>query len=68
MSIIVHKDEPIDDAIKRLHREAIREDIFEVLNEKRYFIKDSEKRSERRREWKKRKRRRRAEARRKRNK
>jgi ribosomal protein S21 len=57
MSIIVHKDEPIDDALKRLHGEAIRENIFEVLNEKRYRVKPTEKRCLKRREWKKRKRR-----------
>ena len=68
MSIIVHGDEPIDEALKRLHREAIRENIFETLNEKRYFIKKSLKLSVGKREWKKRKRRRRTAARRSRNK
>ena len=67
MSIIVHRDEPIDDALKRLHREAIRENIFETLTERRYHVKDSEKRSVKKREWKKRKRRRRTAARRKKN-
>lgn len=59
MSIIVHKNEPIDEALKRLHGEAIRENIFEVMNDKRYYIKPNEKRSVGKREWKKRKRRRR---------
>lgn len=57
MSIIVHKNEPIDDALRRLHSEAIRENIFVVMNEKRYYIKESEKRSEVKRAWKKRKKR-----------
>jgi len=57
MSIIVHKNEPIDEALKRLHGEAIRENIFEVLNEKRYFIKPTEKRSVHKRKWMKRKKR-----------
>ena len=57
MSIIVHRDEPIDDALKRLHSEAIRENIFNSVNKKRYFIKDSKNRSIKKREWKKRKRR-----------
>lgn len=57
MSIIVHKNEPIDEALKRLHGEAIRENIFEVLNKKRYYIKPNEERYEKKREWLKRKRR-----------
>ncbi|MBN2015961.1 ribosomal protein S21/MRP21 [Candidatus Dojkabacteria bacterium] len=57
MSIIVHKNEPIDNALKRLHAEAIRENVFNTVNDKRYFTKLAEKRSERKREWKKRKKR-----------
>ena len=57
MSIIVHKNEPIDEALKRLHGEAIRENIFEVLTKKRYRVKPTEERCIKRREWKKRKRR-----------
>lgn len=59
MSIIVHKNEPIDNALKRLHAEAVRENIFNIVNDKRYHIKKSEKESVIKREYKKRKRRRR---------
>lgn len=68
MSIIVHKHEPIDDALRRLHAEAIRENIFITVNEKRYYIKPKEKRSALKREWKKRKRRSRSAKRKRRNK
>jgi ribosomal protein S21 len=68
MSIIVHKNEPIDNALKRLHAEAIRENIFNTINNKRYNIKDSAKKSEKKREWKKRKRRSRSAKRKRRNK
>lgn len=57
MSIIVHKNEPIDEALKRLHAESIRENIFDTFNKKRYHIKDSRKRYEKKKEWLKRKRR-----------
>lgn len=56
MSVIVHKNEPIDEALKRLHGEALRENIFEVANAKRYRIKPTSERCEKRREWQKRKR------------
>ncbi len=68
MSIVVHKNEPVDDALRRLHAEAIRENIFNTVNDKRYFIKPSEKKSEKKRAWKKRKRRSRSAKRKKRNK
>ena len=57
MSIIVHKNEPIDDALRRLHSEAVRENVFETVNNKRYFIKKNEIKSSKKREWMKRKRR-----------
>lgn len=57
MSIIVHKDEQIDEALKRLHGEALREDIFETLTKKRYMIKQSEEKNTKCKEWRKRKRR-----------
>lgn len=57
MSIIVHRDEPIDEALKRLHAESIRENIFDVVNKKRYRVKKTEEKHQRKREWKKRKRR-----------
>ena len=59
MSVIVHKSEPIENALKRLHREAIRENFFEVLMEKRYRQKPTTARCEKRRAHKKTKRRRR---------
>jgi ribosomal protein S21 len=68
MSILVHKNEPIDEALKRLHGESIRENIFNAVNEKRYRIKPTEKRCAKRREMKKRKRKRRKALRRVRNK
>lgn len=68
MSIIVHKDEQIDDALKRLYAEAVRENVFNVVNNKRYYIKPTEERSVVKREWKKRKRRSRSARRKRRNK
>jgi len=68
MSIIVHKNEPIDDALRRLHSEAVRENVFETVNDKRYFIKRNEIKSTKKREWMKRKRRSRSAKRKKRNK
>lgn len=59
MSIIVHKNEPIDEALKRLHGEALRENIFEVAMKKRYRVKPTEERCAKRRERKKRKKKRR---------
>jgi len=59
MSILVHKNEPIDEALKRLHGEAIRENIFIAVNDRRYRIKPTEVRCAIRREWRKRKRKRR---------
>lgn len=57
MTIVVHRNEPIDEALRRLQGETLRENIFEVVNEKRYFIPDTAKKTAQRREWKKRKRR-----------
>lgn len=68
MSILVHKNEPIDEALKRLHGESIRENIFIAVNEKRYRVKPTEERCAKRRELKKRKRKRRRAIRRLRNK
>lgn len=68
MSIIVHKNEPIDDALRRLHSEAVRENVFETVNNKRYFIKKNEIKSSKKREWMKRKRRSRSAKRKKKNK
>lgn len=59
MSIVVHSDEPIENALKRLHREAIRENIFEELKKRRYFIKPTTVRCIQRKKYKKTKKRRR---------
>ena len=64
MAVIVHANENIDSALKRLHREVMREKILETYRDKVYRIKNSEKEIEKRREWAKQKRRRRAAARR----
>ena len=53
MTVIVHKNEPIDEALRRLQGETLRENIFEVYNDKRYFIKPSKKRSDHKRLGKK---------------
>jgi ribosomal protein S21 len=57
MSIIVHKNEPIDDSLRRLYAEAVRENIFNDVTNHRYFIKHTIERSVKKREWVKRKRR-----------
>ena len=60
MSVVVHPNESVDSALKRLHREVLREKILEVYRNKVYFIRASEMDIEKRREWKKMKRRRNA--------
>lgn len=64
MSVIVHQNENIDIALKRLHREVMREKLLETLKLKQYRVKKSELEIEKRREWAKMKRRRRTAARR----
>jgi ribosomal protein S21 len=64
MAVIVHSNENIDSALKRLHREVMREKILETYRDKVYRTKKSQEEAEKRREWAKRKRRRRAAARR----
>ncbi len=64
MGVIVHANEPIDNALKRLHREVMRESILETFKSKVYYIKKSVIEAQKRREWKKMKRRRRRAARR----
>ena len=64
MSVIVHSNENIDSALKRLHREVLREKILETYRDKQYRTKKSDEKIEKRREWAKMKRRRRAAARR----
>jgi ribosomal protein S21 len=60
MAVIVHDNENIESALKRLYREVMRERILEEARDRQYRIKDSELEREKRREWKKRKKRRRA--------
>ena len=60
MAVIVHANENIDSALKRLHREVLREKILETFRNKVYRIKKSELEIEKRRAWAKTKRRRRS--------
>jgi len=64
MAVIVHANENIDSALKRLHREVMREKILETYRDKVYRIKDADLDIQKRREWAKQKRRRRTAARR----
>ncbi|HOV29496.1 MAG TPA: 30S ribosomal protein S21 [Candidatus Dojkabacteria bacterium] len=64
MSVIVHSNENIDSALKRLHREVLREKILETYKNKAYRIKKADLKIAKRREWAKMKRRRRAASRR----
>lgn len=60
MAVIVHASENIDSALKRLHREVLREKILETYRSKAFRVKDSFLESEKRRAWAKTKRRRRS--------
>lgn len=64
MAVIVHHNENIDSALKRLHREVMREKILETYRDRTYHIKKSAAAIAKRREWSKQKRRRRTAARR----
>jgi ribosomal protein S21 len=64
MAVIVHNNENIDAALKRLHREVLREKVLETYRDRVYHVKKSQLMVQKRREWKKMKRRRRAAARR----
>ncbi|HCC68186.1 TPA: 30S ribosomal protein S21 [Patescibacteria group bacterium] len=64
MAVIVHANENIDSALKRLHREVLRERILETFRNRVYRIKKAELKIQKRREWAKMKRRRRTAARR----
>ena len=68
MSVIVHDDMPIDQALKMLWREANRENIPNELLTKRYRIKPTTIKHEQNKVWAKMKRRRRTAKRRARNK
>jgi ribosomal protein S21 len=60
MAVIVHENENIESALKRLYREVMRERILEEARDRQYRITKAELEREKRREWKKRKKRRRA--------
>jgi ribosomal protein S21 len=64
MAVIVHASENIDSALKRLHREVMREKILETYREKVYRIKEADLDIQKRRVWAKMKRRRRTASRR----
>ena len=58
MAVIVHANENIDNALKRLHREVMREKILETYRDRVYRIKRADLDIQKRREWAKMKRRR----------
>lgn len=60
MAVIVHANENVDAALKRLHREVLREKVLDTAREKAYRLKKVIEEREKRREWAKMKRRRRA--------
>jgi ribosomal protein S21 len=64
VAFIVHHKEPVENALKRLHREVMREHILETYKMKVYRVKKSALKAQKRREWKKMKKRRRSAARR----
>ncbi len=59
MAVIVHQNENIDAALKRLHREVLREKVLEDARDKQYRIRRSELIREKKRAWRKTKKRRR---------
>jgi ribosomal protein S21 len=59
VAVVVHPNENIDSALKRLHREVLREKILETYRNKVYYVRDAVSKSDKRREWAKMKRRRR---------
>ncbi len=64
MSVIVHSNENIDSALKRLHREVLREKILETYRSKAFRVREADLKIAKRKEWAKMKRRRRTAARR----
>lgn len=60
MAVIVHPSENIDSALKRLHREVLREKILETYRMKAFRVKESSLDAEKRRAYAKTKRRRRS--------
>jgi ribosomal protein S21 len=64
VAVIVNPSETIDSALKRLHREVLREKILELYREKQYHVKKSLKQTIKKMAWAKTKRRRRSASRR----
>jgi len=60
VAVVVHGNENIDSALKRLHREVMREKILEEYRDRVYHVGKSEEDIEKKRIWKKMKRRRNA--------
>lgn len=60
MAVTVHPNENIDSALRRLHREVLREKILETYRNKQYHIPKADEDRAKRREWRKMKRRRNA--------
>jgi ribosomal protein S21 len=58
VAVIVHQNENIDSALKRLHREVLREKILELFRNRQYRVKKSDLKIEKKRAWAKTKRRR----------
>lgn len=58
MAVIVHSNENIDSALKRLHREVLREKILETYRNRSVHVSKAAQDAEKRRAWKKTKRRR----------
>lgn len=57
MSVIVHSNENIDKALRRLYREVVREGLFDEVRDRMYFISKSSLEVIKRNEWRKMKRR-----------
>ncbi|MBN1618802.1 30S ribosomal protein S21 [Candidatus Dojkabacteria bacterium] len=59
MAVIVHQNESIESALRRLHREVVREKVLETVRERQYHIDATYDDRQKRREWIKMKKRRR---------
>jgi ribosomal protein S21 len=64
VAVVVHPNENIDSALKRLHREVLREKILETYRNKVYYVRGAVALADKRREWEKMRRRRRTASRR----
>ena len=51
MAVVVHSNENVDSALKRLHREVLREKILETYRNKQYRIKKADLEIQKRRDW-----------------